>query len=382
MGGHNRRTATQAYSPDASLVLIGFFGAGKRTLGVIASVALRRSFIHYDSYFAKKVGSTPHAYLKTHGSARYRETEYDITKEILTKHRSGCIIVGIGAMGGQRLKTLLEEFARSYPVVHVRRDRADIQRLLEEQFELPFRTGNGFYESCSNYDFYNVTQHTDSADTVSPYWRLKETASSFKRFLFGLYGIKMSRLHSNDPLTSAYTYMVQVPPAWMESSDMNPEELESGADAINLAVRLDIENTLEDLSRKVAMIWKHSRAPVIFDVKLNPRNNDLYQYFTLLEAGLRISPDFMTIDLGLSDELIERTKVTEGLEEGVLDGVLDAVLDGLQEGERDEDKDDAVAMDVTTAGDEVATTGDEVVAGEPIPIQSVGREMVSDYEVN
>lgn len=39
-------------------------------------------------------------------------------------------------------------------------------------------------------------------------------------------------------------------------------------------------------------------------------------------------------------------------------------------------------MDVTTAGDEVATTGDEVVAGEPIPIQSVGREMVSDYEVN
>jgi hypothetical protein len=35
-------------------------------------------------------------------------------------------------------------------------------------------------------------------------------------------------------------------------------------------------------------------------------------------------------------------------------------------------------MDVTTAEDEVATTGEEVVAGDPIPIQSVGREMVSD----
>lgn len=72
----------------------------------------------------------------------------------------------------------------------------------------------------------------------------------------------------------------------------------------------------------------------------------------------------------------------EGVEEGLLDGVLDAVLDGLHEGDRDEDKDDAVAMDGTTAEDEVVTTDDEVVAGEPIPIQSVGREMVSDYENN
>lgn len=37
-----------------------------------------------------------------------------------------------------------------------------------------------------------------------------------------------------------------------------------------------------------------------------------------------------------------------------------------------------VAMDVTTAEDEVAIMGDDVVAGEPIPIQSVGREIVSD----
>jgi hypothetical protein len=35
-------------------------------------------------------------------------------------------------------------------------------------------------------------------------------------------------------------------------------------------------------------------------------------------------------------------------------------------------------MDVTTAEDVAATEGDEVVTGEPMPIQSVGREMVSD----
>ncbi|KAI7971338.1 hypothetical protein EIK77_002450 [Talaromyces pinophilus] len=68
----------------------------------------------------------------------------------------------------------------------------------------------------------------------------------------------------------------------------------------------------------------------------------------------------------------------EVVEEGVLDGVLDAVLDGFNEGDQDEDRDDVLAMDVTTTEDDVATTGDEVVAGEPIPIQSVGREMVSD----
>lgn len=311
MVGQSGCTAPQAYSPDASLVLVGFFGAGKRSLGIIASMALRRPFIHFDSYFAKKVGFTPHAYLKTHGSARYRETEYDVTKEIFTNHGSGCVIVGIGAMGGQRQKVLLEEFARSHPVVYVRRDRADIQRLLfcdDEQFQLPFRTGNEFYESCSNFDFYNITQYTDSADYVfsSSYLKLRETAGSFKRFLFGLYDIEMNRLYSADPFTPAYTYMVQIPPTWLESSDVNLEELESGADAINLVVHLDVEDTLEYLSQKIGMIWRHSRAPVIFDVKLSPRHNDLHQYFTLLEAGLRIGPDMMTIDLGLSNELIQR----------------------------------------------------------------------------
>lgn len=311
MAGHGRRTATQAYNPDASLVLVGFFGAGKRTLGIIASMALHRTFIHFDTYFAKKVGFTPHTYLKTHGSARYRETEYDVTKEILTNHGSGCVIVGIGAMGGQRQKILLEEYAGSNPVVYVRRDRADIQRFLlcnDEQFQLPFRAGNEFYESCSNSDFYNITQDPDSADSVfsASYLKLKETASSFKRFIFGLYDIEMNRLYSTDPLTSAYTYMIQVTPEWLKSSDANLEELESGADAINLAVRLDVENTLEDLSREIGMIWRHSRAPVIFDLKLNPRHNNLHQYFSLLEASLRIGPDMMTVDLGLSDELIQR----------------------------------------------------------------------------
>lgn len=74
------------------------------------------------------------------------------------------------------------------------------------------------------------------------------------------------------------------------------------------------------------------------------------------------------------------TRVIEGVEEGLLEAVLDAVLDGLHEDDRDEDKDDVAAMDVATAEEEVATTGDEVVAGEPIPIQSVGREMVSDLK--
>lgn len=46
--------------------------------------------------------------------------------------------------------------------------------------------------------------------------------------------------------------------------------------------------------------------------------------------------------------------------------------------DRDGDKVDAVAMDVTRAEDEVGTTSDEVVAGNPIQIQSVCSEMVLD----
>jgi succinate dehydrogenase flavin-adding protein (antitoxin of CptAB toxin-antitoxin module) len=86
--------------------------------------------------------------------------------------------VGIGAMGSRQQKALLQEFSQTHPVGYVRRDRAELQKFLgctDAKFYQTFMAGNEFYESCSNFEFYNLTQTTTSLDAPSAsHLRLKE----------------------------------------------------------------------------------------------------------------------------------------------------------------------------------------------------------------
>ncbi|QKX55853.1 uncharacterized protein TRUGW13939_02952 [Talaromyces rugulosus] len=308
-------TASRAYASNTSLVLVGFFGSGKTTIGIIASMKLNAKLIEFDTFFTNKVGSTPQSYLASVGSVKYREVEFQVTNDLLSAHKNGCVIVGIGAMGSRQQKALLQEFSQTHPVVYVRRDRTELQKFLgctDEKLHQTFTAGNDFYESCSNFEFYNLTQRTTSLDAASTsHLRLKEVEKSFQRFLHHLYGMEQTRPYSPDPFTPEYTYALQVPLSWFEDSHRDYKELETGADAINLIIDLGSNPTAESLSMQIATIRTNSRVPVIFDVDKNAQL-DQESHFKLVKIGLRLAPDILTVPLVWSDELVNKVASQKG----------------------------------------------------------------------
>ncbi|PYH87758.1 pentafunctional AROM polypeptide [Aspergillus ellipticus CBS 707.79] len=299
------------YSPDATLLLVGFVGAGKKTLGIIASVGLRRRFIDFEAIFCQEAQLSPQDFIAQHGSARYRELELQLTRSLLKRCATGCVIVGLGWMANRQQQMLLGEFARDHPVVYVRRDRSDLQQFIAtspETFSRIFDAGNAFFQLCSSFDFFNRTQEsTDYAGRPLPAnMKLKETERVFLGFLQRIFGRVNRALYSSDPLSASHTYALQVPLTWLDQPDSELEALEGGADAINLVIDMDTY-PLSELSEKavkhMATIRKYTRVPVFAEVV--PSQVDSARYRDMLQMLLRLAPDALVCPLG-DTQMIEK----------------------------------------------------------------------------
>lgn len=184
------------YDPHATLVLVGFFGAGKKTLGIIASVALRRRFIDFDTYFQQKAQCSPHEFIARHGLPKYRQLELKISREILVKHDKDFVIVGLGSFASRSQLALLTEFAQQHPIIYVRRDEQDLREFVTvnpDKFDQIIKLGNEFFESCTNFDFFNHTQGRPDQQTQPTYLKLKETERLFVTFLRRILGRQLPR---------------------------------------------------------------------------------------------------------------------------------------------------------------------------------------------
>ncbi|RHZ63471.1 putative pentafunctional AROM polypeptide [Aspergillus thermomutatus] len=308
---------SRKYLPDATLLLIGFFGAGKKTLGIIASVALHRRFIDFDAFFREQVNSSPQAYIAAHGLAQYRSVEGDLTRELLTKCSKGCVIVGLGAVASNQQQVLLKDFAREHPMVYVRRAESELRQFVgtsQDKFERFWRVGNTFFETCSNFEFYNQT-HTDSQEfgrQLPSSLKLKETERLFVGFVQRIYGPSPRSPFSSELFPEVHTFALQVPLAWLDSCG-NFEILDAGADAITLLIDVDgkdQDRLQSHLARHMATLRLHSRVPVVADVRLSTTKLDTYRL--VLEMLLRLVPDAVTCSLSCPNEIIQRLNATKG----------------------------------------------------------------------
>ncbi|KNG89731.1 pentafunctional AROM polypeptide [Aspergillus nomiae NRRL 13137] len=312
-------SSSRRYSSDASLALVGFPGAGKKTLGIMAAVALRRRLVDFVAFFQQRHGMPPHGYIAAHGSEQYRKCELEVTEEILTEHRKGCVIVGLGWLASRQQQVLLEEFASCHPVLYIRRDRSDLQQLIatsQDKFERMWEAGNAFFESCSSLEFYNVTEgSTDESHSALPaYLKLKETERTFVRFLHRIWGREHRTRYSADPFSASYTYALQLPMACLEGQLKTYDEIDNGADAINLKVELlDLQGRRpsEAVARAVAMLRRHSRALVIVDI-IPSSVPDIKSYRKLLGMILRTIPDAITCSLACGDDLAQEVVAGKG----------------------------------------------------------------------
>lgn len=302
------------YDGNESIVLVGFFGAGKRTLGLIASAALRRELVDFDVLFQQRTGLTATDYIAARGTHQYRELESRITVETTERKRRGCILVGFFRLARTREYRLLKELSKTNPVIHVKRDRAALLASWggqEAQFNNAYNLSIEVYNKCSNFDFFNTTQ-PDVLGPKAPL-KLKQTERNFVSFLQNILGFSRSILHSNDPFSASYTHCLQVGLGWLEDPKSDLTKLDSGADAVSLVIDADTKN-IELLSsricKQISCLRSLTRAPILFDIEnVSPLTQ---RYWELLDIGLRQAPHMATVALDFPDEMIDSLRAAKG----------------------------------------------------------------------
>jgi 3-dehydroquinate synthetase/shikimate kinase len=95
---------------DRHIVLIGFMGAGKSTLGQQVSDVLGRSFADIDDQIERAVGSIPD-FFERHGQRKFRELETSFIAGSLADPDPNVIAVGGGAVERPAVRRMLGERA-------------------------------------------------------------------------------------------------------------------------------------------------------------------------------------------------------------------------------------------------------------------------------
>ncbi|KAL2830278.1 hypothetical protein BDW59DRAFT_178016 [Aspergillus cavernicola] len=269
---------------------------GSITLGIIASVSLRRRFVDFDSYIA------------THGLAQYRKVEEELSQDLLRKYRTGSVIVGLGGVASRQQQVLLQHFARDHPVVYVRRAEADLRQFVtasQDKFDRFYRVGNVFFESCSNFELFNIT-HGDARlpeRQLPSSLKLKETERLFCA----------RSLLSSDAFSPSHTLALQVPVLWLDSTEKF-EELDAGADVISLVMDLDtiaIDDLQGRMARYIATIRMHTRLPIVVDVGFSTHTDPDF-YTKVLDLLPRLASDAITCSMDRDIEVIRRLNATKG----------------------------------------------------------------------
>jgi len=316
----SQRPKAQRFAPDASIILVGSRGSGKRSLGFIGATHLGRRFVTEDHFFLEATGLSRSAYLQQYGDKEFFKRTLDVLKQMLHTHRVGCMIeCGMSSLS-KEAQQLLYEVCKSNPVIWIRRSSARIQQLLDLEDDEASRLEKAdlAHRYCSNFEYYNLYDSTcDGMDTppdpglpnVSS--RLKHAKQDFSSFLDFITGQGVVRSGLESPFSIAalppecrsYSYALSL--RMTTVPDLELELLESGADAVQLKIdSLLVPDIRKLLGRQVATIRRILEVPVIIQVEeyvfeeaSMPMSDREAIYFELLEQGLRLGAEYITVDL-------------------------------------------------------------------------------------
>ncbi|KAH6645507.1 quinate repressor [Truncatella angustata] len=334
------------FESDASIVLVGMRGSGKSTLAIIASTAMKRRIVDTEQAFLDATGLSTITFKKTHGNMEYRRRQYNVLEGILKRHQKDCIIVS--SWIERSAQNLLAEFAASHPVVHVVRDEKAISRYLGvtdvEKFSELLNFLASAFRVCGNFEFFNVSEGTSSPDdktvaestaldhngeqkSPAPYLTLKRAERHFLRFMAQVMPKgAIPYIESAFPLASIptekrhFTYAMSVPLSKLLAGSLKIEELETGADAIEIVVddaftqpgpNLHLgADRASQISRVVGHIRRNVVIPIIYHI-VYPSSGPLDNahkllYLEYLQHGLRLAPEYIGLDLRLEDDLFSQ----------------------------------------------------------------------------
>lgn len=324
----------------ASIVIIGNRGVGTSSLSLILSIALGYRLINLDESFRDQHNAVHNDDHMSHGSVERTKQVIPHLKSLLRDHSQNCVIAcGPACLIGDG-PNLLHGYASTHVVLHIVRDRTCIQDYLRPRSDTSFlafsRHVDRLLRSCSNYEYYNLSQRNpgNEIDAMreernmqgqAPSLRLKHVARDFLKFVYRIID-QPSREHGSSldlaPEERHFTYSLEIHFSLLHKPKLETHTLKPGADVIELVISLPLDEhwllttpELDAISEAVAVLRRHSDAPVVYHVLLPspPADADhqsdgpsakIRMYHQLLEYGFRLACEYVTVDLRLTDEEI------------------------------------------------------------------------------
>jgi 3-dehydroquinate dehydratase type I len=313
----------RAFHPEASLVLVGIRGCGKRSLGFIAATALGRRLITEDHYFQNVTGLSRQDYLKIHGSQEFHKRDVEVTRRMLDDNKTKCVIeCGLGSLTTS-VQDHLKEYALTNPVVYLVRDMAEITRLLnlDARSARHFQAGDPTHRRCSNFEFYNLEDHTtqgpfedDNSDRRSPTYsfKLKDVKEDFSHFVKFITGACAYRPSYDSPFSlldvpvdlRLYTHALEIRFSDYQDGKIDLADLEPGGDVFELCVDRWSTSATSTLSKMVAETRRKVGVPIMISVMRRYSNMSDDIQVSVLEHGLRLGVEFLSVDLHLDNRRI------------------------------------------------------------------------------
>ncbi|KAL4983603.1 type I 3-dehydroquinase-domain-containing protein [Aspergillus falconensis] len=330
------------FDPEASLVLIGIRGCGKRSLGFVAATALKRRFITEDHYFKEVTGLSRHEYLKQYGSQEFQQRDIEVLKLMLDNHRSRCVIeCGLGSLT-RPVQEYLRRYSLTNPVVYIARDMDRIQKLLgfDDQAAKLLSEGDPLHRTCSNFEYYNaedcssfaaqLDEATQDRHSVGYSFKLKEAKEDFTRFVRFVTGTDVGHSSYDSPFVlletppelRSYTYAIFVRSSDLIDNRVKLSELESGGDAIELCVDCWSPEMAMTVSKQVSILRRNTHAPIILSIDTcslgiadghQCSGKGFNVYSQIVEHCLRLAVEYLVVDLDQDNALINETIRNRGM---------------------------------------------------------------------
>ncbi|KAH4934244.1 quinate repressor protein [Parastagonospora nodorum] len=327
------------FKQDASIVLLGMRGTGKSTLAVIASIACRRRVVDIDALFQEATGFSTARYRKQFGAANHNLRQEELLQTALQLHDKGAIIICNGGSLERNGQMLMQEFAKTHPVVHIVRDLHEIHEYLGgielQKLKDMLEFTAPILRRCSNYEFFNIAETAANRNAVlaassgaPAFLTLKRAQRTFLKFLslittsndaHGPASTTIPPLEPGYPLSDVatelrtYTCAVQVPLSDLLAEDANIQNLEVGADAFEVMIDPD-SDTLSDISYCVSKVRRSTVVPIILHILPRPSSSDgRLNYFRCVHQSLRTAPEFITFDMSIGEEALTELVAARGI---------------------------------------------------------------------
>jgi shikimate 5-dehydrogenase/shikimate kinase len=319
-------------SVQPSLVVIGRRGSGLSSFALIAARLTGFTIIDVDAHFVSEHGMPRTACLRDWGEQRYRETAAAFLQSLLSRHQHNRILVCASEAADSNSQALVRACASGAHVVMISRDDGAIQRHLSltdsPEVRRILSATQQLCRRVSNVEYYNLPEEQGPQAISDVVYRALRSDLPRRRrirrlrnvtrdvhYLLVMLGYRISgdeSLRSSDELESreypSYTTL-DFREVLQKRADIIGQDCAS--DALELLVSCSTAQplVLEDVDRiceAFQLLRRHFQLPINYHVDWAPDVSFSSQitYTDLSKLGLRLLPEYATIDLRCSDHEI------------------------------------------------------------------------------